>query len=106
MRVKYHGSLPEFHGMEFTAKPCDCVEMGYAMSVGHCDGERWRLSHADWSPTRALWHTRTESFTVVEDPPTSDEDENDCPGHESLAGDAMGVGVFCDGTCQTARWSA
>jgi hypothetical protein len=36
--------------------------------------------------------------TVVED-----EDEADCPGHESLRGDLMGASFYCDGTCTTNR---
>lgn len=31
-----------------------------------------------------------------------DEDDDGCPGHESLAGEHMGEAVYCDGTCQGA----
>jgi hypothetical protein len=30
------------------------------------------------------------------------EDDNQCEGHESLAGEHMGESVHCDGTCRRA----
>jgi hypothetical protein len=31
----------------------------------------------------------------------ADAEDNECEGHESLAGEHMGETVFCDGTCKT-----
>jgi hypothetical protein len=43
-------------------------------------------------------------MTSPHEPPTAElaewDDDNDCEGHESLAGEHMGETVFCDGTCR------
>lgn len=89
------------------------VDAGLLCSVG--DG-RWRIPEQAFAePSREPcayapagrgyllpWDTLEPEHDHTACLDTDDDaadDESECPGHESLRGDAMGVSVFCDGTC-------
>ena len=53
--------------------------------------DRWHAVRAITSGVHE-WQTATRDLHA-------DETDNECEGHESLAGDKMGESAYCDGTC-------
>ena len=56
--------------------------------------------HADHPHTAGTLHDCPACEVIMD---KQDDDDLECPGHESLAGEHMGESVYCDGSCAKGR---
>jgi hypothetical protein len=88
--------------LELMAAPDPATRVDAARVAAGVRGERWSSSSTADDVLSAEEHEAALMPTPEELLAWGDDDGNDepeCEGHESFAGDSMGASTYCDGSC-------